>query len=171
MTGFLLPDAPVASVDEYRTTGGGAALERVHTIGPDDVIASIRAAGLRGRGGAGFPAGIKWDGLRLEDGPRFVACNGAEGEPGTPAHRPLSEQRSALLEVAERVLLLGLAEMVRSLREDEGESAARAGTLATMVGGRSDVFERYLSILEEITSSVVRVGEVGAGGVAKLSTT
>ena len=49
-----------------------------------------------------------------------------------------------------------------------GESAAREGTLAIMVGGRADVFERYLPILEAVAASVVRVGDVGAGGVAKL---
>ena len=49
-----------------------------------------------------------------------------------------------------------------------GERAARDGTLAIMVGGRADVFERYLPILESIAASVVRVGDVGAGGVAKL---
>lgn len=49
-----------------------------------------------------------------------------------------------------------------------GEAAAQAGTLAIMVGGREEVFARYLPILEVIASSVVRVGEVGAGGVAKL---
>ena len=49
-----------------------------------------------------------------------------------------------------------------------GEAAARAGTLAIMVGGHADVFERHVAILEEISASVVRVGEVGAGGVAKL---
>ena len=49
-----------------------------------------------------------------------------------------------------------------------GERAARDGTLAIMVGSRTDVFERYLPILESIAASVVRVGDVGAGGVAKL---
>ena len=49
-----------------------------------------------------------------------------------------------------------------------GETAARAGTLAIMVGGRADVFERYRPVLDEMASSVVLVGDVGAGGVAKL---
>lgn len=49
-----------------------------------------------------------------------------------------------------------------------GEAAARDGTLAIMVGGPADVYERYLPILDTIGASVVRVGDVGAGGVAKL---
>ncbi len=88
-TGFLLPDRPVGSIDEYRSAGGGRALESAFRMGPDKVIAELRAAGLRGRGGAGFPTGIKWAGMRLEEGPRFVACNGAEGEPGTFKDRAL----------------------------------------------------------------------------------
>ena len=89
MSGFLLPDAPVASVDAYRAVGGGEAMERARRIGPEAVIAEIRAAGLRGRGGAGFPTGIKWAGLRSEEGPKFAVANGAEGEPGTFKDRAL----------------------------------------------------------------------------------
>jgi len=56
----------------------------VRTMQPDDVIALIRASGLRGRGGAGFPTALKWAGVRDLDAHRkFVVCNGAEGEPGT----------------------------------------------------------------------------------------
>jgi NADH:ubiquinone oxidoreductase subunit F (NADH-binding) len=75
--------SPSSNLAAYRAAGGGIALDRARTIGPDAVIAEIRAAGLRGRGGAGFPTAIKWAGVRAEGGERFVVCNAAEGEPGT----------------------------------------------------------------------------------------
>ncbi len=84
MPGYLLQDAPVQSLDEYLSVGGGVAIERAKEIGPGAVIEEVRASGLRGRGGAGFPTGIKWRGLEREDAARkFVVCNAAEGEPGT----------------------------------------------------------------------------------------
>jgi NADH-quinone oxidoreductase subunit F len=80
--GFLLPDAELG-FEDHLARGGDAALRRAHLIGPDAVIAEVRAAGLRGRGGAGFPTGIKWRGMRDEERPRYLVCNAAEGEPGT----------------------------------------------------------------------------------------
>src|SRR4051812_11187901 len=61
-------------------------------MGPDAVGAAIDASGLRGRGGAGFPAGRKWASIRAggpEVGERYVVANGAEGEPGTFKDRAL----------------------------------------------------------------------------------
>lgn len=68
----------------YRATGGYEALERaVQTLAPDDVIALLTAAGLAGRGGAGFPTGTKWQAVRdAPDGPKTIVCNADEGEPG-----------------------------------------------------------------------------------------
>jgi len=88
----LLPDEPVADLDAYVAMGGGAGLARAQEIGTDAVIAEVRASGLRGRGGAGFPTGIKWRGVAdaaTADGRAYVVCNAAEGEPGTYKDRPL----------------------------------------------------------------------------------
>ena len=73
-----------ASLDGYQRTGGYAALRRaVHTMTPDDVIHFLRASGLAGRGGAGFPTGVKWQAVRDAPGsPKTVVCNADEGEPG-----------------------------------------------------------------------------------------
>jgi NADH-quinone oxidoreductase subunit F len=81
---ILLLDEPVPSLDAYVESGGGrgfgAALERK----PEEVIEEIRRSGLRGRGGAGFPTGIKWRTVREDPCPtKYVVCNAAEGEPGT----------------------------------------------------------------------------------------
>jgi NADH:ubiquinone oxidoreductase subunit F (NADH-binding) len=90
--GYLLPATPLRSLDEYRDRGGGAGLDTARRIGPDAVIEQLRASGLRGRGGAGFPAARKWASVReggADLGDRFVVANGAEGEPGSFKDRAL----------------------------------------------------------------------------------
>lgn len=75
----------VASLDEYiQEANGFEALTKALKMSPDEIIEEIRRSGLRGRGGAGFPTGIKWRALKSHPCPRkFVLCNAAEGEPGT----------------------------------------------------------------------------------------
>ena len=75
---------PVLSLDAYRRQGGLEALARAKLNSPGWVVQVLRAAGLRGRGGAGFPTAAKWDGARSDPGTtKYLVCNGAEGEPGT----------------------------------------------------------------------------------------
>jgi len=71
--------------DAYRAAGGYATLERIRSgaLPVDDVLTVLDDGGLRGLGGAGFPAGRKWRSVRGEPGPRLMAVNGDEGEPGT----------------------------------------------------------------------------------------
>src|SRR6185436_18727382 len=69
-----------------------AGLERAHEIGREATIAEITRSGLRGRGGAGFPVGVKWK--TVADAPadrRYVVCNADEGDSGTFADRMLME--------------------------------------------------------------------------------
>ena len=63
MAGFLLPDRPVDSLDAWRALGGGDGLEAARRLGPEGTIDELRASGLRGRGGGGFPTGAKWAGV------------------------------------------------------------------------------------------------------------
>ncbi|MGF1447442.1 MAG: NAD(P)H-dependent oxidoreductase subunit E [Pikeienuella sp.] len=72
-------------LDAYRAGGGYSALEsfRRGEKTPDEVQQMLLDAGLRGLGGAGFPSGKKWSFVRAEPGPRYLAVNGDEGEPGT----------------------------------------------------------------------------------------
>jgi len=87
---FLLPPKPLTSVDEYRTWGGGQGLPRAIDLGPEQTVQEIQLSGLRGRGGAGFRTGRKWDSLfRATGSTKYVVCNGAEGEPGTFKDRSL----------------------------------------------------------------------------------
>jgi len=88
---FLLPTSPITTLDEYLATDtGGLGIQAAQRLGPDATIEVITAAGLRGRGGGGFPTGRKWAGIAAQAGTRrYLVCNGAEGEPGTFKDRAL----------------------------------------------------------------------------------
>jgi NADH-quinone oxidoreductase subunit F len=80
----LLPVAPYSSYDAYRAAVGSSAVDVARSQTPEAVLALLRASGLRGRGGAGFPTGTKWTTVaRHACKTRYVVCNAAEGEPGT----------------------------------------------------------------------------------------
>src|SRR3954447_8500695 len=77
---------PIADLDEYVRAGGGSGLEAAREVEPVAVIDELTASGLRGRGGAGFPTGVKWRTVLENHAPSVpttVVVNGAEGEPGT----------------------------------------------------------------------------------------
>ncbi len=75
---------PLNTLSDYVAIGGGTGIKKALTMAPTDVIAELKAANLRGRGGAGFPTAIKWGGVRNEPCPtKYIACNFSEGEPGT----------------------------------------------------------------------------------------
>jgi NADH-quinone oxidoreductase subunit F len=85
------PDS--ATIDGYIADGGYKALEKaVTTMTPDEVVAAVKASGLRGRGGAGFPCGAKWGFLPPKHpGPIYLCVNGDESEPGTFNNRVIIE--------------------------------------------------------------------------------
>lgn len=75
---------PLNTLSDYVAIGGGTGIKKALSMSPTDVIAELKAANLRGRGGAGFPTAIKWGGVRNEPCPtKYIACNFSEGEPGT----------------------------------------------------------------------------------------
>ncbi|WP_140938120.1 NADH-quinone oxidoreductase subunit NuoF [Sphingobacterium lumbrici] len=79
-------DVPgINTFDVYRQQGGYRAVEKaLKTMSPEDVVEEVKKSGLRGRGGAGFPTGMKWGFLAKPEGvPRYLVCNGDESEPGT----------------------------------------------------------------------------------------
>lgn len=90
MPPFLLPSEPITSLDAHLATDvGGRGLARARELGPAATAQLVLDSGLRGRGGAGFPTGRKWQGIAAEDGPTYLVVNGAEGEPGTFKDRAL----------------------------------------------------------------------------------
>ena len=73
-------------LEQYRSRGGYEALTRVLTepMDPAAIIEEVKTSGLRGRGGAGFPTGLKWSFIRRDEpGDKYIVCNSDEGEPGT----------------------------------------------------------------------------------------
>ena len=106
----LLPEdlKPVNSLAEYRARGGLKGLERAATMTPQAIIEEIKKAGLRGRGGAGFPTHLKWQTVFNDPLPsKYVVCNFAEGEPGTFKDRYLVSKNPYL--VFEGMLIASLA--------------------------------------------------------------
>jgi NADH-quinone oxidoreductase subunit F len=88
-------DTPgLAAIDTYRRAGGYAVLAEVlGRKSPDECIEIVKASGLRGRGGAGFPTGLKWSFVpKGADRPKYVVCNADESEPGTFKDRELIEK-------------------------------------------------------------------------------
>jgi formate dehydrogenase iron-sulfur subunit len=80
------------SVDDYRAHGGYKGLERALSLTPDEILADVTASGLRGRGGAGFPTGIKWKTVAQASADRkYIVCNADEGDSGTFADRMIME--------------------------------------------------------------------------------
>jgi len=84
------------SLEDYAATGGWAGLTRARAMAPAEVVAEVTASGLRGRGGAGFPAGIKWrtvlNAPLSPTAPRkYIVCNADEGDSGTFADRMVME--------------------------------------------------------------------------------
>jgi formate dehydrogenase iron-sulfur subunit len=86
------------SLDDYRSHGGLRGLERALRLGPKATIDEILASGLRGRGGAGFPTGVKWRTTAGADAEqKYIVCNADEGDSGTFADRMLMEGDPFLL--------------------------------------------------------------------------
>ncbi|MFH0996285.1 MAG: NADH-ubiquinone oxidoreductase-F iron-sulfur binding region domain-containing protein [Pseudomonadota bacterium] len=80
------------SIDDYIAVGGYSAMAKsLFDMTPEKIIAEIKKSGLRGRGGGGFPTGIKWDTCRKHHGTRYVICNADEGDPGAYMDRSLLE--------------------------------------------------------------------------------
>lgn len=87
--GFIDPD----NIFHYIARGGYFAFHKAITeMSPEEIIKEIKASGLRGRGGGGFPTGIKWESCRKAEGhPKYVLCNADEGDPGAYMDRNLIE--------------------------------------------------------------------------------
>lgn len=106
---FLLPAEPITSLDAYLATdAGGLGVDAAQRLGPQATINVIADAGLRGRGGGGFPTGRKWATIASQTASRrYLVCNGAEGEPGTFKDRALL--RSNPYQVVEGLIIAAFA--------------------------------------------------------------
>ncbi len=99
MENILLKD-DVAGLEAYFACGGYKPLKKALGLTPAEVIDEVKKSNLRGRGGAGFPAGLKWSFIPKDaQGPRYLVCNADEGEPGTFKDRELMRKNPhALIE-------------------------------------------------------------------------
>jgi formate dehydrogenase iron-sulfur subunit len=96
------------SIEDYRAHGGMAGLQRALAMSPADIIEEVVQSGLRGRGGAGFPTGIKWRTARDAEGAqKYIVCNADEGDSGTFADRMIMEGDPFLL--IEGMVIAGIA--------------------------------------------------------------
>ncbi len=81
----------------YEELGGYLSLKKAFAQKPDEIVEAVKASGLRGRGGAGFPTGLKWSFLAKDVFPRYLCCNADESEPGTCKDRELLLKNPHLL--------------------------------------------------------------------------
>jgi NADH-quinone oxidoreductase subunit F len=97
-----------ADIDRYLQLDGYAAVKKALAMTPDAIINEVKASNLRGRGGAGFPTGMKWSFVPKESAkPKYVLCNGDESEPGTCKDRLIFEHDPHA--VIEGVVIAGLS--------------------------------------------------------------
>ncbi len=142
ITNHALPATPVTTLEDFRIAGGMQGLTAAIAAGPDATIEQIGAAGVHGRGGAGFPTAVKWAGVRAALGPHdrgIVVVNAAEGEPGTFKDRALLRRNPYL--VVEGALI-----------------AARTLGVATVVVATK---ARFVQELERLRSAVSEVAAAG----------
>src|SRR3974390_3219297 len=97
-----------ANLDRYLELDGYKAVQKAISMGPDAIINEVKASGLRGRGGAGFPTGMKWSFVpRQSPKPKYIMVNADESEPGTCKDRLLMEYDPHQL--IEGIIIAGLA--------------------------------------------------------------
>jgi len=142
------------SVEDYRAHDGYKGLERALTLTPDAILADVTASGLRGRGGAGFPTGIKWKTVAQTSAEqKYIVCNADEGDSGTFADRMIMEGDPFV--VIEGMTIAGLTVgatkgyiYIRSEYPHAVEAmnaaiaaAKRAGYLGARIGGSAHSFD------------------------------
>ncbi|HXH05935.1 MAG TPA: NADH-quinone oxidoreductase subunit NuoF [Vicinamibacterales bacterium] len=137
------------TLEFYRRHGGYETLRQVlATLSPDQVIEAVRASGLRGRGGAGFPTGMKWQFVQRDSPkPKYLVCNADESEPGTFKDHLLMERNPHLLfegcaiacyairAHTAYIYIRGEFRHVERVLEAELEAAYRAGVLGRNLFG------------------------------------
>ncbi len=153
-----LDQAGRLSLEDYRASGGyGAARKALTEMTPAEVLAEVKAANLRGRGGAGFPAGLKWSFIPSGGTtPKYLCVNADEGEPGTfKDHFLLSRQPHLVLEGAllaayavgihtAYIYIRGEYEIVARRLETAIAEAVREGLLGADIYGRGFALNVYV---------------------------
>jgi formate dehydrogenase iron-sulfur subunit len=147
------------SAEDYRAHGGFAGLEKALAMSGEAIVDAVKLSGLRGRGGAGFPTGIKWNTVRLAPAEqRYVVCNADEGDSGTFADRMLMEGDpfcliegmaiAALAVGATKGFIYTRSEYPHAVRVMRAAilAARRAGWLGDDVGGSGRAFDMEVRV-------------------------
>lgn len=105
---IVLPDIEnLADLSVYRANGGYEMYRKALTMSPEEIIDEVKASGLRGRGGACFPTGMKWGFMPKDDRPKYLCINGDESEPGSFKDREVFERNPH--QMIEGTMIAGLA--------------------------------------------------------------
>jgi NADH-quinone oxidoreductase subunit F len=147
------------SIERYRERGGYRALEKALKMEQSAIIDEVKASGLRGRGGAGFPTGMKWGFVPRNTGkPTYLLCNADESEPGTFKDRILMERDPHLLIEGmaissfaldchlSYIYLRGEFEFIAYTLQKALDEAYAAGILGPSVMGRDYALDMYLHL-------------------------
>ncbi len=150
----------IEDIETYERLGGYTALRKALGMERQEVINEVKSSGLRGRGGAGFPTWIKWDGIpKNTNQPHYVLCNADEGEPGTFKDREL--MLKCAHQIVEGIIIAGYATLSKVsyiyIRGEFVESAKmvrkaidqayRKGYLGKKILGREDFdFDLYIHV-------------------------
>ena len=143
------------SLDDYRAHGGYKGLERALSLTPDAILADLTTSGLRGRGGAGFPTGIKWKTVAQTSADRkYIVCNADEGDSGTFADRMIMEGDPFVVIEGMTIAAhhrrrhqglhlhpLGISARGRGHERGDRGGEARAACWATRIGGSAHNFD------------------------------
>ena len=132
-------DVGASTLDGWRKRGGYVALERALGMAQADIVNVVKESGLRGRGGAGFPTGVKWSFMKPGDGkPHYLCCNADESEPGTFKDREI-------MRWTPHALVEGCAPMPLARRRRTSTSAASSPSPSSAWRPRSRKHTRQAS--------------------------
>lgn len=121
----------------YEEHGGYQSLRKALALAPEEIIAIVKASGLRGRGGAGFPTGLKWSFVpATHRGPKYLICNNDEGEPGTFKDRYICE-------LSPHMLIEGMIISARAFNACKGYIYTRYEFFAEIDWLREAIAEAY----------------------------
>lgn len=147
----VLQTSPIETIDDYLIAGGGTGIRTARRFGPDATIEEVTAAGLRGRGGGGFPTGAKWASIRRSGGGRhYVVVNGAEGEPATFKDRSimLADPYRVIEGAAIAAHAVGAGQVFIAVKKSFTEVAARLNTAVAEMNASGLIDDISVTIVE-----------------------
>ncbi len=150
---LILRDIPnLHNIDTYMEHGGYAQAQRALNMTPDEIINTVKASGLKGRGGAGFPTGVKWSFMpKVAKSPHYLCVNGDESEPGSFKDRQILEQNPHQL--IEGILI----------------TAKAMSITATYIYIRGE-YHKWVNCMQTALAEAYATGYVGSGMKEKFGT-